>query len=355
MTNRPPKHLPIREWPVGDERMFLKAFTAADIFDDTGGIGAHLSEATRSAIFYGWRRWLGFLTSEYPRALAQEPADRITPLLVASYVEHLRVSMLPVSVATTVDRLRGAARLIAPERDWTWLRVLCRRLRSGARPRDRFGRLIPAHRTLDLGISLMGSAALLQPRGARMEQEIQFRDGLILAILSLWPIRRRSLAALTLGSHVRHLGGDRIELLLLPEDTKSHRMESWRVPSILLPSLDTYLDKVRPRFLGKRSHDSLWVGKRGNPLDAVAIYGLVRRRTENAYGQSMSPHDFRRAAATFLAMEAPELVGLTAGILQHTNPETSMRHYNLARGVSASRRHSNAMSALRLRFSCEAR
>ena len=30
----------------------------------------------------------------------------------------------------------------------------------------------------------------------------KFRDGLVLALLSLWPIRRRSIAALTLSHHV---------------------------------------------------------------------------------------------------------------------------------------------------------
>ncbi len=53
----------------------------------------------------------------------------------------------------------------------------------------------------------------------------------------------------------------------------------------------------------------------------------------------MGLHDFRRAAATFLAMEAPEKVGLTPGILQHASPEIGDRYYNLARSIKASRRH----------------
>ena len=61
----------------------------------------------------------------------------------------------------------------------------------------------------------------------------------------------------------------------------------------------------------------------------------------------MALHDFRRAAATFLAMQSPEMVGLTSGVLQHASPEIAKRHYNLARSVSASRRHAGTVSAMK--------
>jgi hypothetical protein len=37
-----------------------------DLFDDTGGPGAHLSEGSRTFIRFGYRRWLGFLQANYP-------------------------------------------------------------------------------------------------------------------------------------------------------------------------------------------------------------------------------------------------------------------------------------------------
>jgi hypothetical protein len=37
-------------------------------------------------------------------------------------------------------------------------------------------------------------------------------------------------------------------------------------------------------------------------------------------------------------MEAPELIGLIPGALQHASPEVGERHYNLAGSVKASRR-----------------
>ena len=52
----------------------------------------------------------------------------------------------------------------------------------------------------------------------------------------------------------------------------------------------------------------------------------------------MGLHDFRRAAATFIAMDAPDKVGLIPGMLQHASPDMGERNYNLARSVEASRR-----------------
>lgn len=342
------KHLPEADWPREDHLLFQKAFAGGDILDDDVGAGAHLSERTRRTIRFGWRRFLGFLAAAHPEDLQLPAPDRITPVRVRAYIEHLTADMNATSVAMTATQLYNAARLIAPDRDWSWLTALKRRLHARARPQDRFERLVPTHQTLDLGVTLMETAASL-PSTGQIEREIQFRDGLILAILSLWPIRRRSLAALTLDRHIRRVG-DQVELLLFPEDTKAKRTESWPVPEILLPYMARYLDEVRPRLAGKRNHDALWVGQHGHPLGEGGLYDVVRRRTAVAFDRPMSPHDFRRAAATFLAMEAPDKVGLTPGILQHSSPETGDRHYNLSHSVSASRRHSETLAELRARL-----
>ena len=352
---RPVKHLPEADWPPEDRLLFENAFASGDIFDDNVGAGAHLAQGTRRTILFGWRRWLGFLAAEHPDDIQLPAVDRIAPDRVRDYVEHLNVDYGATSVAMTVTELSDAARLIAPDRDWSWLRALKRRLHARARPQDRFERLVSPHKTLDLGITLMETADTLATC-RRMEREIQFRDGLIIALLSLWPIRRRSLAALTLDRHVKRGHGDEyIHLLLFPEDTKSKREERWTVPEVLLPYLKRYLDQIRPRLAGRRNHNALWVGQHGHPLSEDGLYNAVCRRTEAEFGLAMSLHDFRRAAATFTAMNMPEKIGLIPGVLQHSSPETADRFYNLARSVSASRRYGATISELKSRLQPETR
>jgi hypothetical protein len=93
------------------------------------------------------------------------------------------------------------------------------------------------------------------------------------------------------------------------------------------------------------------VTARGRPLDGDRLYDIVRARTIAKFGKAMSLHDFRRAAATFLAMDAPEKIGLIPGVLQHVSPDVSDQHYNLARSMQAGRRFAahlaNARNGLR--------
>jgi len=63
----------------------------------------------------------------------------------------------------------------------------------------------------------------------------------------------------------------------------------------------------------------------------------------------MCIHDFRRAAATFLAMDAPEMVGLIPGVLQHASPDVG-QHYNLSRSVQAGRRFAAHLAEERKRL-----
>ena len=64
----------------------------------------------------------------------------------------------------------------------------------------------------------------------------------------------------------------------------------------------------------------------------------------------MGLHDFRRAAATFLAMDAPDMIGLIPGMLQHASPDVGERIYNLARSVEASRRFAAHVARTRERL-----
>jgi hypothetical protein len=181
------KHLPLDQWPEADHEAFRTAYEAGDVFDETGGPGAHLAEGTRKLIRTAYRRWLGFLKAWFPADLLKRPADRITPERVRAFVIYLSTEIKASSVAIAVDNLHYVARLIAPTDDWWWLSALKARLASQARAENRFDRLVPPWHTLDFGIELMDEALGLP--SARKQREIQYRDGLLIALLSLWPIR----------------------------------------------------------------------------------------------------------------------------------------------------------------------
>ena len=114
-----------------------------------------------------------------------------------------------------------AARLFAPSGNYEWLAALTRRLAAKACPMERLSKLKMPWDTLALGLSLMDRAMKAPPRDHRLS-EIEFRDGLIVALLSLWPIRRRSMAALTVTGHIVR-SGRTLTINLFGADTKTGR------------------------------------------------------------------------------------------------------------------------------------
>jgi hypothetical protein len=339
------KHLPPDQWPEADIEAFAKAYEPGDIFDETAGPGAHHSRGWRKMVETSYRRWLGFLDERHRADLLKPPASRISPERMRNFVEHLSTEVRPTTVAISVANLYAAARLIAPTTDWRWLASVKARLAARATPIDRFSQLVPPWHTLDLGIELMNEALTL-PKTGHKQQELQYRDGLIVALLSLWPIRRRSVTALTVSKHLK-VDDDGINIRLFLEDTKAKHAENFRVPDLLLPYLQRYLKEIRPRLVGHNAHDGLWASYKACPLTGCGIYDIVRARTFAKFGKAMGLHDFRRAAATFIAMDAPDKVSIIPGVLHHTSPEVSEQHYNLARSTEASRRFAAHRSKIR--------
>lgn len=347
-SNKPPKHLRIEDWPEADRQAFEAAFMPGDIFDDHCPPGAHLSAGSRRKNQYSYGRWLGHLAVADPEALLIPPGERPTLDRMHRFVLELQDEVRATTVASTVDGVYQAVRLITPAIDWCWLSGLKRRLHAQSEPLDRFGNLVMPDETLDIGISLMEAACNAAPRPHRLN-EIQFRDGLIIALLTLWPIRRRSLAALTVNRHIEQSEG-RINLLLFSEDTKGKRSEAITLHPILVTYFEHYLAKIRPILLGGRMSHALWVSQRGGPLTSEAIYGAVRRQLSKATGKKMGLHDFRRAAGTYIAQTMPEKIGILSGLLQHCDPNTGQRHYNLARSEIASRRFAEVQQATRDKY-----
>jgi len=127
---QPRLHLPFSDWPEVDRLMWNSAVNNDDPFAD--GVGARLSKTTLHKYWMGWRRFLGFLTITEPDALEIAPPKRLTTERVRRFVEHLRETNTPHSVAIQIDSLYGAARTLIPEGDWNWLRDIKTRLYSAA-------------------------------------------------------------------------------------------------------------------------------------------------------------------------------------------------------------------------------
>jgi integrase len=165
-----------------------------------------------------------------------------------------------------------------------------------------------------------------------MADAIRYRDGLMIALLGLNPMRHKNFAALEIGRDlVRE--GENWFIAIPPEDTKTKIPLDFEVPELLQPYLETYLDHVRPRMLRRPACNALWVSAKGGALSYSAVGPVFTRHTTRRLGIRITPHDARDAAATTWAIAAPDQIGVARDLLTHSDLRMT-RHYNRARDRS---------------------
>ena len=240
---------------------------AGDPFDDCGS-AAHLADQTRQVLRYQYGRFLKFLAAQHPDLLARPPAERLDPKIIAQYVACLRQSCRETSVAIYLQNLRQALRFICPTSDWSWLLAIAKRIAAQATLRPARHHLVTSDRLYKLGIELMDKASASAAGFGKPSkaQAFQYRDGLIIALLALIPLRRRTLAALRIGRHLVKVG-ENWALDIPAEDTKTRRALDYPVSPELSGRIDVYLSKFRCRIPGADTHDGLWASNKGRRME----------------------------------------------------------------------------------------
>ncbi len=341
---KPRLHLSFADWPEIDQQLWTQAVNNDDPFAD--GPGGRLANTTRHKYWMGWHRFLGFLMITEPEALEKSLTERLTPERIRRFVEHLRETNSPHSLAIQIDALYGAARTLMPEKDWTWLRNIKTRLYTAA-PRGTSARpVITSVQLFDLGMQLMEESKISSKTPISLADAVRYRDGLIIALAALVPLRHKNLAALEIGRDLIR-EGESWSIVIPPEKTKTKTHLEFEIPEAIRNQLATYLKLVRPRMLRRRNCKSLWVSPKGGSLSYSAVGPIFTRNTTERLGIRITPHDARDAAATLWAIAAPAQVGISRDLLAHTDLRTTNKYYNRAKGIEASRAHSRVIARLR--------
>jgi integrase/recombinase XerD len=320
--------LPIARWPETDRLLWRAACAPADLLSEDAGSRSDRRPISNRKVEKGYGRWLTFLSYVGCQRLAEPAAARVTPERVKEYVEHLKI--LGNSTATILARLQElgeAAKVMAPKQSWRFINDIASRVRAQHKPaRDKRNMKL----TEEAGAMKAWQAA------------IAFRDGLLIALLSLVPLRRRNLEGLIIGKNLIEINGYWL-LALHADETKTHASHELDFPEILVEPLRTYLRVHRPVLASRHGRwskpagDALWLSKDGSPMTQMAIYDRIRARTEERFGTPLNPHLFRDAAATTWAIADPQHIRAVAPLLGHRHFGTTERHYVQAMGLEAQR------------------
>jgi integrase/recombinase XerD len=339
--------LKLELWPDLDRLAWKAAGQRGGILDPRG-LASAWTPATRNNAIQAYGRWLSFLGERGCLSVLAAPADRVTETCMNEYIADLQQRSASTTVVTYIAFLGCALRAMAPDDDWVWLSGIIAGLKKISTPvRDKRPHLQPSDELVAFGCELMDVAESASAV-TTWQQSTQYRDGMMIALIAACPLRRSNFCSIEIGRQLVSVGGT-YRLTFDRTETKNKKAIAFLIPAELEPYLTRYLAHYRPWLLRQTSHRNpahpfnepgarLWVSKTGSAMSAEVFYkGLLRRTTER-FGHHINPHLFRDCAATTIAVDAPEHVHITAGLLGHSSLRTSERYYNHANSVEATHR-----------------
>lgn len=336
--------MPFGLWPVNDQKAWSELSLDGDIFDGRGEAFGW-SEATRKTNRKHYARWLSWLNSQGLLVLTQTPWESVTPETVEALIRFEINRVSPITVASELIGLKTVILKMQPDGDGQWLRDVSNRINAWAKPvRNNQHRILAADKIFWSAISELNK--FKDCPFDRRKDRLEFRNLLMVATLTICPVRISNFAAIRINEHLQQ-HGDEWRQKFEDVEIKNNTPLGFHIPSSLSPYLVIYLDMIRPDLLGANSHTSLWPGAKGAPLAMITIYANIIATTELLFGVGINPQSFRSIAATWLSERSSSDALFARPLLGHRSPATTERYYIKASKLEASQRVSAALTQLR--------
>jgi integrase len=254
-------------------------------------------------------------------------AAQVTAANVEVYMADLaNRKVSSVTAWNCIYKLRRAAQLLSPKTDFEWLVEIEKDLALVMEPRSKLDRLVLTEQLVEAGLTLITEAK--HDTGAKYVRARGIRNGLMIALLALCPIRRKNFAGLEIGNTFRLVQG-RWWITLSGRDTKMGLPEERPVLEWMNPYVDLYLNEARPVFLkpSMAPIDALWISSNtGRRMNAGDVGVLITQTTEQTIGVGISPHLFRIADATTAAEARGNMPHLASALLGHKHARVTEEH-----------------------------
>ena len=224
-----PRSLPVQEWPDADRRAWDDACRPGARFKP-GGAASYLAQVSRDDFARRYGAFLGFLQRTGRLESEAAAAAQVTLSNVEAYITELAGRVRSVTVWNCIYKLRRAAELLAPTADFSWLAEIEKDLALVMEPRSKLDRLVFTGRLVEAGLTLVADAEKFASNDLARARGV--RNGLMIALLALRPIRPKNFAALEIGHTFKLIHGT--WWITLPRvSTKTRRPDERRVPAFL--------------------------------------------------------------------------------------------------------------------------
>lgn len=326
------KALPIEQWPRADRKAWKAAQAGGGPLDD-GGLASHLSVRTREDLTKRYAYYLHFLASRGVLSYESPAAASVTPENIVGYADFLQSRLSTVTLAQSIYKVARVTKCIAPERDWSWLKGVVRKLDARAKPRDKRADVVEITELRELGLKLMESAEIDQEKSP-MARALLHRDGLIIALLATDPLRLNNIRHLQIGRTIVKDGAT-WSIVICPDDMKNRNAHIALLPDWITPHIDRHVEAYRPLFPNADRCVAVWMSRQGNPLSESGFARVTINRTQAALGKAINPHLFRDCLATSTAVHHGAHMGLAITVLGQRDQRVNQKYYNQANMISA--------------------
>lgn len=330
----PVRSLPHDQWPAADRTAWADACRPAQRLK-RGGAAAHMKAITRDDLARRYGYLLDFMKRTQVLDADAKAAAHVTASNVALFLAELQARVSSVTVYGSIYKVRRVAQLLSPGQDFGWLCEIEKDLALVVQPRSKFDRLVLTEVLIDAGMTLMREADVATHRSA-LARARQFRNGLMVALIAVCPIRLKNFFTLEIGRTFAHVRGS-WWIVLPASETKEESADERPLPELLTQWVDRYLRNHRPIL--RRTADksgALWLSSNdGRPSSYAGIERTISQTTLATVGVDVSPHLFRTAGASSAAIHAGRFPHLASALLHHRHPTVTEEHYNRASSMSA--------------------
>ncbi len=333
--------LALPHWPRADRDGWEKACLATQRLRP-GGAAGRLNSSTRVGPLRAYGYLLGFCRRKGLFEEGVAAAGHVTPNIIAAFLLELYHRVGSVTRVVYISRIRAMARILDPAEDFSWLYEIEVDLRCEAKPRPKHHRIVSSERLVKLGLDLIEQGETSQHLTLLARARL-VRDGLMIALLALCPIRLGNFSELHLGRQLRLIGND-WWITLEGTETKSKRPDERPIPAILTEPIHHWVRQWRQVF--HPSDDAFWPSIKGGGLAYTYVGHIITEVTRRELGIAVNPHLFRDCGVYTVATNAGDRTGIASGLLQHTDARTTEKHYNKGAMFSAVGRYQQIVDEL---------
>ena len=197
---------------------------------------------------------------------------------------------------------------------------------------------------VELGLELMNGTNTKKDQ-TPFRRALDYRDGLMIALLAATLLRRRNMVELELDRTLVRCGPT-WNIVIPAHESKTGRLIEMPVSKFLAPYLETFIKIYRPLFRLSDIHSRLWPSRNGKPLSESQFFNAITTRTKKSFGHSINPHLFRDCAVTSIARHHGSEIGVGSALLGHRHPRVTEKYYNQAGMIDAVRGYQAILAAM---------